>query len=282
MPSLLPEDAFGRAKRQSFVEAVIRRATPRTVLDFGCGTGSQLTLPLAEAFPQVAFLGVEVDEPTIAWARRHAARPNITYATSDGEDPHERFDMIIASEVLEHVEAPDALLRHFHARLADRGCLVVTVPNGYGPFEWASLLEHLLTLSGVLPLFRAIKRSILGRPQLDGAQALTLAVSPHVNFFSLRAMRALLSGAGFEIQDFRARTVFCGFLWDRLIRGPAIQWNADLADKLPAWCASDWMFDCVKAAAPQVATPSWRRHWWGRLRRHLSERRWAGARMAHE
>ena len=278
---LLPEDAYGRAKRQQFVEAVIRAAKPATVLDFGCGTGTQLTWPLAEAFPQVSFLGVDSDAETIAWARRQPALANLTYATEDTSGADRRYDLIIASEVLEHVETPDQLLRHFRDRLTDGGRLVVTIPNGYGPFETMSLIEHLFTLGGVLPLLRGIKHMILGKPKIDSTQALTLAISPHINFFSLAAMRTLLRDAGFEVVRFRSRTVFCGFIIEWAIRGPLVAWNARLADNLPAWCASDWMFECVKASVRPATTSSWRRTWWGRFRRYLSERRWAGVSLPH-
>lgn len=278
---LLPEDAYGRAKRQQFVESVIRAGKPATVLDFGCGTGTQLTWPLAEAFPQVSFLGVDSDAGTIAWARRQPALANLTYATEDTSGADQRYDLIIASEVLEHVETPDQLLRHFGDRLTDGGRLVVTIPNGFGPFETMSLIEHLFTLAGVLPLLRGIKHMILGKPKIDSTQALTLAISPHINFFSLAAMRTLLRDAGFEVVRFRSRTVFCGFIIEWAIRGPLVAWNARLADHLPAWCASDWMFECVKASVQPAAASSWRRTWWGRFRRYLSERRWAGVSLPH-
>ena len=280
MTGLLPEDAYGRAKRQVFVESVIRHAKPRTVLDFGCGTGTQLTWPLAEAFPQVSFLGIDSDQTTIDWARKQPVPSNLTYQTQDG-DTDQRFDMIIASEVLEHVECPDQLLRYFRDRLIDGGRLVVTVPNGYGPFETMSLIEHLFTLGGVLPLLRRIKHAIFGPPRIDSREALTLAVSPHVNFFSLAAMRTLLREAGFEIRSFRSRTLFCGFIIEWAIRGPLVAWNARIADYLPAWCASDWMFECVKASASPYTISTWRRTWWGRFRRMLSERRWAGVNLPH-
>ena len=279
--ALLPEDAYGRAKRQLFLESIIGDARPRTVLDFGCGTGTQLTWPLAEAFPRVSFLGVDSDETTISWARQQPIPPNLAYATEDAGAADRRFDMIIASEVLEHVESPDQLLRYFHDKLADGGRLVVTVPNGHGPFETMSLVEHLLTLSGVIPALRWIKRRIFGRGRFDSAQALTLAVSPHINFFSLRAMGTLLDEAGFEVRRFRSRTVICGPIIEWAIRGRLIGWNARIADRLPAWCASDWMFECVKKAVPPVAVSSWRRTWWGRLRRYLSERRWAGVTLSY-
>jgi SAM-dependent methyltransferase len=277
----LSEDAYGRAKRQLFVESVIREAQPRTVLDFGCGTGTQLTWPLAEAFPQVSFLGIDSDQITIDWARRQPAQPNLTYVTQDNTPPDQRFDMVIASEVLEHVEAPDELLRHFHDRLSDGGRLVVTIPNGHGPFETMSLIEHVFTLAGVLPLLRWIKHQMLGKPRIDSNEALTLAISPHINFYSLGAMKSLLHNAGFKVVRFRSRTVFCGFIIEWAIRGPLIAWNARLADHLPPWCASDWMFECIKSAAPQGAITPWRRSWWGRFRRYLSERRWAGVSLPH-
>ena len=182
---LLPEDAYGRAKRQGFVEAVIRAVNPRAVLDFGCGTGTQLTRPLAQAFPHVSFLGIDSDAVTIEWARKQPPLPNLVYATEDagGVEP---YDVIIASEVLEHVEAPNLLLHDFHSRLANEGRLVVTVPNGHGPFETMSLVEHVLTLSGVLPVLRRMKHSIFGKPNFDSTEALTLAISPHINFFRRR------------------------------------------------------------------------------------------------
>ncbi len=273
---LLPEDAYGRAKRQAFVETVIRAANPRAVLDFGCGTGTQLTWPLAEAFPHVSFLGVDSDAVTIEWARKQPSLPNLVYATEDAGGAEQRYDVIIASEVLEHVEAPDQLLRDFRGRLTDGGRLVVTVPNGHGPFETMSLVEHILTLSGVLPVLRRIKHAIFGKPNFNSTEALTLAISPHINLFSLAAIRKLLHDAGFKVVRFRSRTVFCGFIIEWAIRGPLIAWNARLADGLPAWCASDWMFECAKASAPPTTISSWRRTWWGRFRRSLSERRWAG------
>ncbi len=279
---LLPEDVYGRAKRQLFVEFAIRAAKPRTVLDFGCGTGSQLTRPLAEAFPDVSFVGVDSDATTIDWARRQPALPNLFYAVQDGGAPDQSFDLIIASEVLEHVEQPGNLLRQFHDKLTDGGRLVVTVPNGYGPFETMSFVEHLLTLGGVLPALRWIKHAMLGKPKIDSAEALTLAISPHINFFSFDAMKMLLRCAGFEIVRFQPRTVFCGFIIEWAIRGPLIAWNARLADRLPAWCASDWMFECVKGPASFASTCSWRRTSWGRFRRRLSERRWAGVSLPHQ
>jgi len=270
---LPPEDSYGRAKRQKFIESLIQDTRPRTVLDFGCGTGTQLTRPLAEACPEVSFLGIDADPSTVRWARNQPALANLGFATPDEIAIEQRFDMIIASEVLEHVESPDRLLCQFRNWLADGGHLVVTVPNGYGPFESMALIEALFTLAGVLPALRWFKHVFLGQSRLDHSQAATLASSPHINFFSLDAMRTLISNTGYMILQFKSRTVFCGYVLDWLIRGPFLRWNALLADYLPAWCASDWMFVCAKVPLPPAAASPWRRTRWGRFRRRLSERR---------
>lgn len=273
---LLPEDAYGHAKRQVYVDDIITRHKPGSVLDFGCGTGSQLTRPLAVAHPDVEFVGVDSDEVSLSFARNQPTLKNLRYCQMEDVDPERRFDMVIASEVIEHVDKPDELLAMLYRRLTPNGRLVLTVPNGYGPFETMSFIEHVFTLTGVLPLMRMVKHAIFGKPRRDDSAVLTLAVSPHLNFFSLSEMRELFRNAGFEVVDLRPRTLFCGFIIEWAIRGPLIAWNADVADRLPAWCASDWMFDCVKAkTAPAPAQP-WRRGWWARFRRYLSEARWAG------
>jgi SAM-dependent methyltransferase len=281
MPMLLPEDAYGRAKRQLFVDAIIREHRPQTVLDFGCGTGSQLTAPLAAAHPGVQFLGVDSDDATLDWARRHAPPANLSFGRPEALEPDRRFDLVIASEVLEHVEQPGQLLDFLRGRLNDGGRLIVTVPNGHGPFETMSFIEHVFTLIGVLPLLRWVKHRLFGKPKIDSHEALTLAISPHLNFFSFGAMQRLLRDAGFEVIRYRPRTLFCGFIIEWAIRGPLIAWNARVADRLPAWCASDWMFECVKTPEASAARAAWRPTLWGRFRRYLSERRWAGVSLPH-
>lgn len=270
---MLPEDSYGRLKRQSFVEAAIREAQPRTVLDFGCGTGAQLTGPLAAEFPAISFHGADVDPSTIAWARRHSTLPNLTFGTPDSLPEDQRFDMIIASEVLEHVDDPPSLLRNLHCRLADGGRLIVTVPNGYGPFEAMALVEALLTLGGILPLLRRLKALMLGPPPVTPDDPATLANSPHINFFTRPALSTLLDNAGFPCLRFQPRTVFCGFVFDWIVRGRIAHWNARLGDRLPAWCASDWMFVCSKSA-PSLRENAWRRSSLARWRRRVSEARW--------
>jgi len=269
--SLLPEDSYGRAKRFDFVSATIAAYRPRDILDIGCGAGTQLTAPLAAAFPRIAVTGIDEDSRSLAWARAHNAAPNLSYLAPAELSAERRFDLVIASEVLEHVADPMAFLSQLAARTRAGGRLVLTVPNGYGVFEWMALTEAFLNLTGIQAALRRLKEQ-RRRGHGEAAPA-TLANSPHVNFFSFRELGRLFTEAGLGIERYRPRTVFCGYLVDSLVRGDwLVAWNADIADRLPAWCASDWMFE-LQVAGPAQAT-DWRRGAWASWRKRLNERRW--------
>ena len=269
----LPENSYGISKRLQFVAGAIACVTPRRVLDIGCGTGTYLTAPLAQQFPDIQFIGVDSDAVSIEYARREFPLPNTRFLLA-GELDAETFDLVIASEVIEHVEDPPAFLGFLADHLSPSGCLVLTLPNGYGLFELASFLETLLSASGIMWLLRAVKRVLIpARPTENEAPRDSHAISPHVNFFSFGEIRGLINSAGFRIMRFKPRTLLCGFGLDFIVRGEhMVRWNATVTDRLPACCASDWMFLLEPAGAP---TPqAYQRGRYARLRRALNEKRW--------
>lgn len=273
-----PEDSYGSLKRLRFCERIIAQQNPRLVLDVGCGTGAHLTRPLAERFPATRFVGIDRDERSIAFARAALPPANLTFATEEVLADCRDVDLIIASEVVEHVEGPAPFLAMLRARLAEAGTMIVTLPNGRGPFEIASLVQALLRASGLLGVLRRVKRFLVGGAPAAGA-ANTLAESPHINFFTYAQVRALFEAAGLRIAEYQPRTFLCGFGLDQLVQVAGIAaWNARVADALPAWLASAWMFRLDRA--PARGRPPEQRGAFTRLRRRL-EVRFAAPR-AHE
>ena len=267
------ENAYGQRKRLEFCSGVIERLGPARVLDVGCGTGNNLTRPLALRFPQVRFLGIDSDAGSIEFARRAAPLPNLEYGGDDALARAGVVDLVIASEVLEHVEQPLAFLSSLRERLGPEGRMIVTLPNGRGPFEFASLVEVLLRLSGLFDVLRRLKRSVAGGGAPETRD--TLAISPHLHFFSHKAVQILFASAGLAVERYQARTFLCGFGFDYLIRGPAaVRWNAAVADRLPPPLVSAWMFE-LAPAAPRAA-PLYRPGPYARWRRRLNERCWGG------
>lgn len=269
----LPETAYGFRKRLDFVAQWVAAAQTSCVLDVGCGTGLLLTAPLAERFPDIHFVGVDIDDATIRSAQSNNTQPNVEYLLLDKLDVGRHFDVVIASEVLEHVEDPLQLMLDMRRRLVPAGTLVLTIPNGYGPFEIANFAEVLLQLSGGYEFLRRVKRRVMGAPAaMPEGQRASLAVSTHLNFFSLPMIRRLAAATGFTQAGFRPRTFICGFLLTNALQGERwTSWNASVADRLPPFFVSDWMFAFRPSADP--TSWRWRRGRLSRLRRSLNERR---------
>ena len=102
-----------------------------SMLDIGCG-GGLLTEPLARLGAQVT--GIDASERNIAIARAHAeqARIKATYLPCAAEDllgGHQRFDVVLAMEVIEHVSDPAVFLATAAALMKPEGLLFVATLN---------------------------------------------------------------------------------------------------------------------------------------------------------
>ena len=118
-----------------FVPPILRRLEGKgrlRVLDLGCGNGA-LCKRLHDAGCDVT--GVDVSEPGIAVAR--AAYPAIRFESMGVYDEPpldliEAFDVVVSTEVVEHLYAPRALPRLIKRVLKPGGTAIVTTPyHGY-------------------------------------------------------------------------------------------------------------------------------------------------------
>ncbi|MDP2318067.1 MAG: methyltransferase domain-containing protein [Acidobacteriota bacterium] len=122
-------DALIADKHLMNVLAVRNSGESFRVLDIGCGTG-ELVARLAALFPHAEFVGFDTNRQSIerAQARRH---PRCRFECAPFSDASGSFDIVICSEVFEHVLETDALLDTLRDRVAAGGYLSISTPSGW-------------------------------------------------------------------------------------------------------------------------------------------------------
>lgn len=238
------ENLWGYAKRLRFVRRAIAEAFPErapaslSVLDVGCGNGTQLALPLMRDGFQLT--GVDPDERSIEHARRLSAKaPNAEFVCGsvvDGLASTELFDVVILSEVLEHMTEPAALLEASERRMSPNGVLIVTVPNGYGEFELDSRMFSALRLQRVVDALARNKREVIAAT--DNHEC------GHVQSFTRRRLFRLFDQCRLSVFLEEASVLLSGPLIGHTLARSArfIEWNARITDKLPPVLSSGWYF----------------------------------------
>ena len=87
------------------------------VIDIGCGSGYKLN----KYFADRPVLGTEV-EPTLSWLKE-----NVKFPVQHVSCPLPKADMVICSDVIEHVEDPDELLEYIKS--AEPKIIVISTPE---------------------------------------------------------------------------------------------------------------------------------------------------------
>jgi len=196
------------------------------VLELGRGTGYAITYPLRAGGFNV--VGIDIDRPSIDYGRKLLASGGLAPDVLELcklRSWRGQADVIIASEVLEHLEprALEEVLATSWAKLAPGRRLLITTPNGYGWFEleswlWRRGLGKLLTKIRFIPVMERIKKLLCSGPVGETIPT-TLSTSPHVQRFTLRRLARMLTDGGFMVVDVRGACLACGPLSHTMLSG---------------------------------------------------------------
>jgi len=122
-------------ERLKFYEQVAERCAPlapRRVIDVGCGTGHLLRF-LVDRLPANPELVVGIDHSPAGIQRARAQLPAGHWLVGDlyRLPPEEdRFDLVLCTEVLEHVREPARAVEILCGLCAPGGRVAITVPDG--------------------------------------------------------------------------------------------------------------------------------------------------------
>jgi 2-polyprenyl-3-methyl-5-hydroxy-6-metoxy-1,4-benzoquinol methylase len=172
------------------------------ILDVGCGNGV-----ISRSLGQHGFKvkGIDISEKAIEKARSLNTSSNVSFEVISAEqlvaDGH-RYQAVICSEVLEHLNEPGNLLKVLHESLAENGILIVTVPNGKGPRE-------LLVTRPVIALQKKdnwMWKTLKKIKSLFGYKGTTVQSDAddltHIQFFTKNSLEALAKQNKFRIVKF--------------------------------------------------------------------------------
>lgn len=203
------------------------------ILEVACGEGG-ITLPLASLGCRVAAF--DIDEKAVASLRKRlegkgTGTVSVTVDNGFTFDDGKVYDVVIASEVFEHVLDPAGLARNIVRRMKEGSYLIVTTPNRYGPWE----LRNRMDIRGCLRRWNALRRLLGKAPYARGGP-------DHCQFYSKSRLVGLFSEFSLGLVDFAKSDSFLT-VFPPLRRSASFgKLDTKLADILPYWIASGWYF----------------------------------------
>lgn len=247
------EDIYSHGKRLRFIRQVIEDYCQRhqkpiyeiQIVDAGCGTGIGLTFPIASLGCQI--LGIDKDSASVEEAKKMNIYSNASFASGLIEEKTglQDADIIICSEVLEHVPKPLELLFSLKRCLKQEGIIILTVPNGYGWFEMEKFFYESLRLKSAFNfLNKIIPIGKLFNFQRDLPLVTLDEEDGHLQRFTPGKLDSLFNKAGLRIAQESRAGIFGGQISENFLGGckPLLKFNNWLGDILPPFFAIDWYF----------------------------------------
>lgn len=175
-----------RARRDWLFAAIQKNCNPdMNVLEVGPGSG--LYLPkLAETSKSVT--GLDINQAYLNFAatleRQISSLKLVTDDITNSKLEKNSFNLILCTEVIEHIADSQAALNNMKSLLSSGGVLILSTPQKYSPLELASKLAY---LPGVIQFVRMI----YGEAVEDAG---------HINLMTESVLKSQMNKAGFRIE----------------------------------------------------------------------------------
>jgi len=108
-------------------------------LEVGCGTGFVLQA-VRKAYPEALLQGSEYFEEGLAHARQRVPSAKFTQLDARKMEKQERYDVIGAFDVIEHINEDELVLLNLSQALVRGGTMLLTVPQHR--WLWSAVDEH--------------------------------------------------------------------------------------------------------------------------------------------
>lgn len=166
------------------------------ILDIGCGIG---TIPYYLGSLGYRVTGIDFDAESIADCEKNNRYPNVDFQQGNAEslDMRRKYDVVIATEILEHMEHPELGLQTILRNLKDDGIGIISVPNGW--CLWEAVIGRFIQKgfigSWIYKSPRFYNKLTGGDNPFNSKNVYCF----HVNFFSYKSFKRLVESNGFKI-----------------------------------------------------------------------------------
>jgi SAM-dependent methyltransferase len=112
----------------------IRNYQPRTIVDFGCGTGTATPF-LAEAFGTESVVGIDTSGKSLEVARETCRSAQVRFCLLEEFQPNGQIDLVYCNGVFHHipVHERDEAMQYIWRSLRSGGYLGLWENNGWNP-----------------------------------------------------------------------------------------------------------------------------------------------------
>jgi SAM-dependent methyltransferase len=186
-----PKSQAHYAYMMRLIDRLMPEGSERRLLDFGCGAGGFLIEARAAGFE---VMGLELNRALARHVEKTAGVPVQQGVVSDVSFANERFNVILSSQVFEHLLDPRGTLEELREHLVPPGLLLIEVPN-------------------LLDIRERLRRGSL----MDDS---------HLFYFSARGLSALLADLGFRVRRVEQGLRPYRFFPAAARRGPLGLWGA--------------------------------------------------------
>ncbi len=237
------EDCYATKKKIDFfrqeIEGKSKEKKKIKILDYGCGNANDCGKYLFNY--KFEYFGFDIHKPSIKFAKKEFNVKNVSFSSSIND---RKFDIIIISEVLEHLSDPTKILLDLKKKLKRDGFILGSIPNGYGLTEIEKYIIHKFYI------YRFAKwiYSFFGRKKKKTIKIPFNYESGHIQFFSLRSFKKVLKNSGLRLENIINGTVmgadlsgstFLKFNFMKKI-------NTRIADFIPKSISATWIFKLSK------------------------------------
>ena len=237
------EDCYATKKKiHIFRDEIEKRRLKKkylTILDFGCGNIEDCGKYLLNR--KDFYLGFDIHKESLEYAKKKYKTKKINFTE---KIPNKKFDIIIISEVLEHLHKPEEILVELKNKLRKDGVILGSIPNGYGLTEIEKFIIHKFFIYD----FLKILYSFFKKKKVKSKHIPFNYESGHIQFFTLSRFKRMIKKCNLKIYEIRNGTIMgadiSGSTFLKFESTKKI--NTKIADFIPHFMSATWIFKLIK------------------------------------